>query len=87
MRDRAAAIRAEGPVRTVAGFRDYEARDQVHARLQLSRGGLLHRASAGVDVRGDGGLVPYRGVVRRAELDPRGDETPFDVVRETLAGG
>ncbi len=84
MRERALAIRAEGPVGKVSGFRDYEPRDQVHARLQLSGGGMLRRATAGVDVRGNGEFVPYSGGVRREELDPSGHETPFDVVRETL---
>jgi hypothetical protein len=84
MRGRALAIRAEGPVERAAGFKDYEPRDQVHARLQLSGGGLLKRTVAGVDVRGNGEFVPYRGGVRREELDPSGHETPFDAVRETL---
>jgi hypothetical protein len=35
-------------------------------------------------VRGDGTFVPFRGGVAREELDPRGDETPFEAVRETL---
>ena len=85
MRERALAIRSEGPVGPVAGFRDYEPRDQVHARLQLSGGGLLRKQVAGVDVRGNGEFVPYRGGVRREELDPSGHDTPFDTVRETLA--
>ena len=85
MRERALAIRSEGPVKEVSGFKDYEPRDQVHARLQLSTGGLLHKATAGVDVRGDGTFVPYRGGVVREELDPSGHRTPFDAVRETLA--
>jgi hypothetical protein len=85
MRERAMRIRAEGPVRPVAGFKDYEPRDQVHARLQLSSGGLLRKATAGIDVRGNGEFVPYRGGVRREELDPTDHETPFDAVRETLA--
>ena len=84
MRERAMGIRAGGPARPVAGFKDYEPRDQVHARLQLSSGGLLRKRVAGVDVRGNGEFVPYRGGVRREELDPSGHETPFDAVRETL---
>ena len=84
MRGRALAIRAEGPVERAAGFKDYEPRDQVHARLQLSGGGLLRKQVAGVDVRGNGEFVPYRGGVRREELDPSGHETPFDAVRDTL---
>ena len=84
MRERALEIRAEGPVKKASGFRDYEPRDQVHARLQLAGKGLLRKPVAGVDVRGNGEFVPYRGAVRREELDPSGDETPFDTVRKTL---
>ena len=86
MRRRALEIRAEGPVERVGGFKDYEPRDQVHARLQLAGRGLLRKPVAGVDVRGNGEFVPFRGGVRREELDPSRDETPFDMVRETLAG-
>ena len=28
--------------------------------------------------------MPFRGGVRREELDPTGYETPFELVRETL---
>jgi hypothetical protein len=68
----------------VAGFKDYEPRDLVQARLQLSGGRLLRKQVAGVDVRGNGEFVPYSGGVRREELDPTDHETPFDAVRETL---
>jgi hypothetical protein len=46
--------------------------------------GLLRGPVAGIDVRGDGTFMPFRGSVRREELDPTGYETPFDLVRETL---
>jgi hypothetical protein len=84
MRERALAIRSEGPVRPVSAIRDFEPRDQVHARLELSSGRLLRKSVAGVDVRGDGTFVPYRGGVGREELDPTDHDTPFDLVRETL---
>jgi len=84
MRRRALAIRAEGPVEGVSSLRDYSPGDQVHARLQLSGKGLLRKPVAGVDVRGNGAFVPYRGGVRREELDPSRHDTPFDAVRETL---
>jgi hypothetical protein len=84
MRARALEIRAGGPVKPVAGFKDYEPRELVQARLQLSRGNLLRKQVAGIDVRGNGEFVPYRGGVGREELDPSGHETPFDAVRETL---
>jgi hypothetical protein len=84
MRERALAIRANGPVKAVSALRDLEPADQVQARLQLSNGKLLRKRVAGVDVRGDGTFAPYRGSVVREELDPSGHETPFDLVRETL---
>ena len=74
----------EGPVKAASMLRDYEPEDQVHARLQLKGKGLLRKPIAGVDVRGDGTFVPYRGGVGREELDPSDHETPFDLVRETL---
>lgn len=84
MRERALAIRAEGPVKVVSSLRDFEPEDQVRARLQLSGKGWLRKPVAGVDVRGDGTFMPFRGGVRREELDPSGHDTPFDLVRETL---
>ncbi|MGN6257537.1 MAG: hypothetical protein ACTHN3_07285 [Solirubrobacterales bacterium] len=84
MRERAMAIRSEGPVRPIKSLRDYEPGDQVQARLQLSRRGLFRKPTAGVDVRGDGAFVPFRGGVVREELDPSHHDTPFDLVRETL---
>ena len=84
MRERALAIRAEGPARPVAGFKDFAPGDQVRARLQLSGGRWPRKRVAGVDLRGDGAFVPFAGGIRREELDPSGHATPFDLVRETL---
>jgi hypothetical protein len=86
MRERALAIRAEGPPKTAKVLRKFEPRDQVTARLELSHGGFLRKRAAGVDVRGDGTFTPYRGGLKREELDPSGHDTPFDLVRETLEG-
>jgi hypothetical protein len=85
MRERALEIRAQGPAKRVSALRDFEPGDQVQARLQLSGKGLLRKRSAGIDVRGDGTFMPYSGGMRREELDPSDRETPFDLVRETLA--
>jgi hypothetical protein len=84
MRERALGIRAEGPVQGVSVLRDFGPETQVHARLQLTGKGWLRKPVAGVDVRGDGTFMPYRGGVRREELDPSKHGTPFDLVRETL---
>jgi hypothetical protein len=84
MRERALEIRSQGPAKTISTLRDFEPKDQVRARLQLQGRGLLRKPTAGIDVRGDGTFVPFQGGVGRQELDPTDDETPFDVVRETL---
>jgi hypothetical protein len=84
MRERAMEIRARGPARSVSALRDFEPGDQVLARLQLSGRGVLRKPVAGVDVRGDGTFMPFRGGVWREELDPSGHDSPFDLVRETL---
>jgi hypothetical protein len=84
MRERALEIRAAGPAQPVSVLRDFEPGDQVRARLQIAGRGLVRRPVAGVDVRGDGAFVPFRGGVRREELDPTDYDTPFDLVRQTL---
>ncbi len=85
MRERAMRIRARGPAKEVSALRDFGPEEQVRARLQLSTGRLLRKRVAGIDVRGDGTFMPFRGGLQREELDPSGHETPFDLVRETLA--
>jgi hypothetical protein len=85
MRARTREIRAEGPLDEVSALRDYEPAQRVHARLELSTGGLLRGREAGLDVMGDGALVPYVGVVRKRKIDPPGGGSAFDAVREVLA--
>jgi hypothetical protein len=82
----AEAIRSEGPLEAVGSVRDYEPGEQVHARLEISSGGLLRGRDAGIDVMGDGTYVPYKGGMRRTALDPRDGQTPFEAVGEALAG-
>jgi hypothetical protein len=84
VKERAGAIQREGPLDEISALRDYEAGDRVHARLELSIGGLLRGRDVGIDVRGDGALIPYTGVVNKRPLEPRDGETAFDALREAL---
>ena len=86
MERRSREIQEEGPLTTVKALRDFEPGQQVHARLELSTGGILRGREAGLDVMGDGALVPYTGVVRKRKLEASGDRSAFDAVREALAG-
>jgi hypothetical protein len=85
LRERAEAIRAEGELRTVSAIRDYEAAQQVHARLEISVGGRLRRREAGIDVMGDGSLVTYRGGISRRLLEPAEGESPYEAISAALS--
>jgi hypothetical protein len=84
LRKSAAEIVRDGPLEPVAGFKDYEPGDLVAARLEISTGGLFRRREAGVDVMGDGTLVPYLGVVQKQQLDGRTPDRAIQAVREAL---
>ncbi|HEY8640470.1 MAG TPA: hypothetical protein VIL53_08200 [Solirubrobacterales bacterium] len=86
LRRLAEAIRSEGPLDRVGSLRDFEPAEQVHARLEISTGGLLRGRDAGLDLMGDGTLVPYRGGIRRTQLELRDGQNPFDAVGEALTG-
>jgi hypothetical protein len=86
LEQRAEAVRREGPLQEVSALRDFEPSKQVHARLELSTGGLVGGREVGIDVMGDGGLVPYVGVIRKRRLEPSQDRSAFDAVREALTG-
>lgn len=86
MRRHVERIRSEGPLSKVSVPRDYEPSDQVHARLEISTGGLLRRSDAGIDLMGDGSLVPYVGGVRRRELELSDGQSAFEAVAEGLEG-
>jgi hypothetical protein len=85
MRDHADRIRAEGGLPEVTMFRTYEPGARVQARLEISTGGPLRGRDAGIDVMGDGGLVPFRGGVFRKPLAPADGETAFDAVAAALS--
>jgi hypothetical protein len=85
LREGAVAVVREGPLEPVHGFREYEASEQVAARLAVSSGRFFGGRTAGVDVMGDGRLVPYAGAIRRRELEGRTPDAALDAVREALA--
>ncbi len=84
LRAEADAIRADGGLPTVTAFRTYEPSARVHARLEISTGGFLRGRDAGVDVMGDGGIVPFRGGITRKPIEPASGQTPFDALAAAL---
>jgi hypothetical protein len=83
----AEAIKAEGPLDEVKMFRTYDPEQRVHARLEITGPGRIRRPEAGVDVMGDGRLVPYRGGIFKKQLEPGGGGDAYDAVRAALGGG
>jgi hypothetical protein len=84
MRVEAEEVVAEGPLPERKVIRDYKPETQVAARLEISSGGLLGGDTAGLDVMGDGRLVPFKGGIFRNELEPKGSQSPYDAVRKAL---
>ena len=86
LRRQAEQIRAEGPLEARHMLRDFEPGDQVAARLEIAGKGLFRAPTAGVDVKGDGRIVPFSGGIRREEVRARRGGDAFDAVRQALAG-
>lgn len=81
---RAEQIRDDGGLPEVSMLRDFTPNQRVEARLELSAGGLLRRVEAGLDVMGDGTLVPYSGAIVKRRLEPESGANPFEAVRDAL---
>lgn len=86
LRGETEAIRADGGLPEVTAFRTYEPSARVHARLEISTGGPFRGRDAGIDVMGDGGMVPFRGGITRQVLEPTEGQSAIDAVAEALGG-
>jgi hypothetical protein len=64
--------------------RDYEPGEQVAVRGELRGPGGMRAVRAGVDVRGDGTMVAFTGVVRRRVLEPREREDAWAALRREV---
>lgn len=77
-------IRTDGGLPEIKAFRDYEPGDRVDARIEISSGGVLRSRDAGVDVMGDGRLIPFRGGAFRKPLPTPDGESPYEVVATAM---
>ena len=85
-RRRAAEVLAGTRLGTVKAFRDHTPDQRVQARIEVSGKGLLRGPEAGIDVMGDGSLVPYRGAIRKRPLEARTLDQAIDGLRRALQG-
>lgn len=84
MRERTAEILAEGGLPEIRALRTFGPEDRVKARLELSTGRIFRRREAGVDLMGDGSVVPYVGGSSKRTIRPGEHDDPFDAVTEAL---
>ena len=83
-RERVDRVRRGGRLAEVSAFRTYEPGERVQARVEISGPGLLRTAEAGIDVMGDGTLVPYRGAIRKQRLGADTLDEAVEGLREAL---
>ena len=84
-RRRVAAVLAGEKLGSVSAFREFGPEQRVHARVEISGKGLMRGPEAGIDVMGDGSLVPYRGAIGKRRLEAGTLDEAIERLRESLA--
>jgi hypothetical protein len=88
LRARARVLQGGEELPSIQAFRTYGPEKRVKARLEITGSGFLRRREAGVDVMGDGTLVPYRGGIFKRQLEVgEGGDAPFAAVGSALEEG
>ncbi len=72
--DKVEEIAAEGDLPEVKMLRTFRPDQRVKARLEISTGKIFRRREAGVDVMGDGAVVPYSGGAFKRPIDSPSDD-------------
>ena len=67
-----------------AGVREFDPAEQVLARLEIRGQKILRGPRAGVDLKGDGQIVAYRGTLFRRELPGEDAESSYEAIRQVL---
>lgn len=86
IRELADQISEQDRLDEIKALRNFEPARRVAARLELSRGGWFRHREAGVDVMGNGSVVPYIGSIRRRRINPEGGAGPWEALRAAMEG-
>lgn len=83
LRSRAIKVLGEGSLKEIDSIRTFTPEQQVAARLEITAPGVLRR-EAGMDVKGDGTLLPYTGAIRKEPIELKDGQDPYDALSEEL---
>jgi hypothetical protein len=83
LRSRAIKVLGEGSLKEIDSIRTFAPEQQVAARLEITAPGVLRR-EAGMDVKGDGTLLPYTGAIRKEPIELRDGQDPYEALSEVL---
>lgn len=85
-RDQVDRTLREGRLGSVQGFREYGPGERVQCRVEVSGRGFIRGPEAGIDVMGDGALVPYVGSLRKRQLHVDTLDEAIEALRSELGG-
>jgi hypothetical protein len=86
LRRGAIQVLGEGPLKEINALRDFEPGQQVAARFSITAPSRIRVKEAGMDVKGDGSLVPYTGAIRKEPIEMEAGEDPYEVLSKALEG-
>ncbi|MDP9228551.1 MAG: hypothetical protein M3M99_05795, partial [Actinomycetota bacterium] len=82
-RRRAEEIAREGGLGPINALRDFTPDQRVHARIEISPG-PLRAPRGGLDVMGDGRVVPWRGALNKEPIPVQDLDEAIERLRELL---
>ena len=83
-REAADRTRREGRLPAINALRDFTPDQRVQCRVEVSGKGFLRAPEAGIDVMGDGSIVPYTGAIRKQRLEASGLDEAIESLRGAL---
>ncbi len=77
-------IRLESGLPAISVFRTHAPDQRVHARIEISGPGLIRAPEGGIDVMGDGTVIPYSGAIRKERIGADTLDEAFERLQEAL---